>query len=193
MNAKQWAAVAAKMQRRWWSIEIPPQALKQYLDDLADLPAEQVDSAVGAFAREGREFAPTAGMLRQKVVELDTAIPSWDEAWTEIMDAFRQGYSTYAIPSADHWSSPLIADFVRGIGWRSICIEGNDTTFIAQARERWKTRAGRAERDATLVGLPSAGLRVLERANTELTYLKREIATQNAIATAAIAVSKDET
>jgi hypothetical protein len=72
-----WLTIEARITANW-PHQLPPKvALAKWKTDLADLRREQVETAVEALYRDGREFPPNGGQIRAKVVELTIDAPDW--------------------------------------------------------------------------------------------------------------------
>lgn len=167
MTESQTLELVAEVNARWPHAPLPSSTVAIWTHELADLPMDHARAAVAAHDRAGERFPPTAGLVRKLAVELENDLPDWAHVWGEVMAAIRAGFHASRQPPPDHWSTPLIATFVRDVGWRQLCLEGYDTTFSAQCRDKWRALADRVGRDASLVRLPTAGLRRLERVNGE--------------------------
>lgn len=179
MNAVEWKPIAAKMVRRWfhvdWAKATQVGVLDQYLEDLADLPADQVAVAIEVLAREGREFPPPAGLIRERVNELAIDAPEWGEVCRAIARGCSLSAQRYhdgetyddraEFLAAQH---PVVRDFVNAVGWREAALSGSDDrTAQAQVREKYLGFVRRMGRDAAFAGLPAAGLAAIARANGE--------------------------
>ncbi len=167
MTESETLELVAEVNARWPHAPLPSATAALWTHELADLPIDRARSAVAAHDRAGERFPPTAGLVRKLAVEPEQDLPDWAHVWGEVMAALRAGFHASRQPPAEQWSSPLVAAFVRDVGWRRLCLEGYDTTFAAQCRDQWRALAAGAERDAALVGLPTAGLSRLERVNGE--------------------------
>lgn len=179
MNAAEWKPIAARMVRRWphvdWSAYATNGAIDQMLRDLADLPAEHVSAACDALARDGRDYPPTGGQIRQKAVALALDMPPFPEVQRRIGRLLASGYGgPYHNLNPDRHRRALdalpgpVRAFVDSYGARELWSTLQDPdNGPARLRMAWDGFARQAQRDATYVGLPAAaGLPALERANT---------------------------
>lgn len=165
--------MAQRMLKRWpqvnWDDHMQNGVHDQMYKDLADLPGGQVAAAADAWHRDGNEWPPTAGQLRQKVAELQLDAPDWATVAREL----RKGSSlrTAAPARGDAWLAeqhPLVRSFVAAAGWREIDgIGWGDALKDAQVRKKWEGFVARVQREVVYTGLPTAGLSALERLSHE--------------------------
>lgn len=163
MTRSEWFRQVAILQARWPHKPIPEQTAEIWFHDLADIPVEQVESAIMALYREGREWAPNGAQIRKKVAELGADRKDHGAAYELAMRAARtKGYAVGL-----DWlreQDRLVALAAERFPWREFCLEPiEDGTRRAQFREIYKLVAAEDERDAAYAGLPAAGLRGLER------------------------------
>jgi len=167
MTDRQWLNVKARLTSNW-PHQLPPEsALKKWRTDLDDLDGDQVEVAIEALYRDAREFPPNGAQIRAKVLELASDAPTWGEVWDRLWKAAEQfGYSRQgeALEFIGEMS-PLAAEFARQLPFREFCLTTEPQVFHGQARRVWEQMLRRYERDMRLYGLPSAGLRAVERAN----------------------------
>ena len=168
MTLDEWKPIAARIVRRWphvdWQAHAQSGAIDQMFTDLADLEVDHVAAGCEALYRDGREFPPNGAQVRAKVVELGQDVPDWGEAAKVIRDC--AGYLSRRDErlAPEH---PLIAAFVRSVGWTEATHACSpDRMAEAQTRERWAAFVRQQKRDATYLGVPSVGLRQLERVNS---------------------------
>ncbi len=152
----------------WWPHQTwSKETAALYYHDLSEFPADQVFTAAEALYREGGSFPPTGAQIRRNIVALSADVPGFGEVWNRLHRAaqmFGQVRSEEAIEWLAEWH-PLAGEFARILTFREFCKTTNQEVFHGQARRTWEQLCRRTERDATLAGLPSAGLRSLERAN----------------------------
>lgn len=167
MNISEWDELAVKLQALWPSRPIPEQSIDLYFADLSEFEAEQVEAAILACYRSGREWAPNGAQIRLKLLELRTDTISHGEAYRLTLEAAgpRGGFSTGLTWLRDQ--SPLAAEAAEQYGWRDFCLAENvpDTTRRAQYRDLFNTVAKRDGDREKYRGLEAAGLKVLEAAN----------------------------
>lgn len=171
MKRSEWLGIVQRLRASWPHSPLPDETIAVWWEEVEDLPADQVASALRTFIREGREFAPTGGMLRKRVTELALDAPEWGRALASLErmadlpeSMVAGGARTHPRSDALAASPPVIQHFVREHGWEQIRAglygDGSDE---ARLRDKWRTFVARTERDGTLVGLPAADLRALER------------------------------
>ena len=172
MTDAEWAKVIAVISANWPSSPPPEAALQKWKTDLDDIQVEQVVVAIEALYRDGREFCPNGGQIRKKVVELAADTPGYGEAWELLQRAVRR-FGADQEQKALKWideQDALAARAIQQIGWRAYCTSNIDDepTWRAQFRQIYEAIADRTERDAAYDGLPSAGLKTLERGKSDL-------------------------
>jgi hypothetical protein len=75
------ARLLAMVEKRWPHAPLPLGSGDVWLEDLADVPAEEVRAAVTDYARAGERFPPTSGYVRSEVLRrAQVAPPSFDDA-----------------------------------------------------------------------------------------------------------------
>lgn len=168
MNRAEWSEIAGIMTANWPHQVIPDASLAKFYEDLRDLPAEQVHAGVEAVYRSGAAFPPNGAQIRRQIIDLNLDLPTWGEVWNQIMHAVGK-FGTWNEDKAQDELGvfhPLALQLVREVGFRSICLcEDPLTVLEAQCRRKWEQMTARVERDGMLTGLPSGGLRTLERVN----------------------------
>lgn len=94
MRAQEFAAqVGPRLLRAWTNSRLEqPDVMTHYADVLQDLPMAHVIAAVTSYEAEGREFAPSAGALRKRVIEMQIDAPPWHGAWEWIRRLPHAGY-----------------------------------------------------------------------------------------------------
>ena len=115
-----------------------------YYQLLQDVPTDELKAAVlHCLGESGRRFAPSIGEIRGAVSELrgmSANVPSAFQAWQEVLRQFSLTGS-YGTPQFSH---PLIAQAVRQMGWRELCLSENqiaDRARFIQCYEQLMSRA----------------------------------------------------
>jgi hypothetical protein len=100
--------------------------------------------------REGKEFAPTAGMILKRTVELQLDPPDWADAARELGKCLAYGERVYRQGEFHDdragrlEQAPLsVREFVRSVGWRQIEGWESDTAAEAQLRNKWSAFVAR--------------------------------------------------
>lgn len=121
-----------------------------YYQDLRDLPADLLAAAC-AKARTNTErnlaFAPSTGEIRAAATEIlrtIAGVPSSYQAWQEVLRVIVE-VGSYRTPEFSH---PLIADAVRTLGWRNLCLSEDQTSDRFRFIQAYEQLASRAESDA---------------------------------------------
>lgn len=185
MTAQEWLDIAATIQARWPNVELPVATLEQWGNDLLDLPADQVAATVDVMYREGREFAPNAGLIRKRLVELLLDPPEWGEVLEQLREVERSppakatgelipredgaDIAVIAHPRDDVLSRthPMVVAFYEHLG-SSIPAGVNpaDGSGEARLREKWVGFQRVATRRGSFEGIEPAGLPALERVSS---------------------------
>lgn len=159
MSGEEWARIV-KVITANWPHQLPPvDSLDKWGSDLEDLEAGHVLAGVEALYRDGREFPPNGGQIREKVRELEQREePDHGEAWAMAMTAVGK-FGWYEKDEALPWleeRSVLVAEAVRRFGYRDLCMfDLADVSIVrAQFREIFKSLKQRAERNERYIGLP---------------------------------------
>jgi len=154
--------------------DVDAAVLDIYVEDLADLPTEQVAQAIREL-RKSVVFFPAIGEIRNRVVQIIAGAilvdpeACWSEVLREIKRVGTAGTVTYFMDGemrtiTRQFSSPMIERAVQQIGWSEICGAQVEKmgTIRAQFREAIKAIqrreidaivSGRATDNATLTKL----------------------------------------
>lgn len=152
-----WNDFVAELRSRWPNPRITSDAVRIYHGDLTAIgatPAE-ASAALRALDDGSRNFAPSPGTVRAKVMELREPDPiDHGEAWRLAMEAVRK-FSSYREEEALEWLmevDPALAYSVRVYGYGDLCSFDlrNESTVRAQFRDIYKNAAGRVARDRAL-------------------------------------------
>lgn len=176
MSPQEWREIAKRVIAKWPHQPPPPASLAESFNALSDLDAGQVMAAVESFYRDGREWPPTGGMLRQRVVELQLDAPEWAEALKWLKRYAQTGTINPAYGSREIYRAKgagvlaampaRVAEFVEALGDRQLWeASEQDGGGEARLREKWLAHSRRQQREGALAGLPDSGLATLERVN----------------------------
>lgn len=169
MTRAEWMETLALMRVNWPHVAAPDDPVaEKWFRDLAHLPGERVQVAVEALYRDGREFPPNGAQILSKVNELTRDDLSVGEAWRLAHRAAR-----IADPEkAQRWleeQCPAAAEAVRQISGPYLSyMKADEPTVRAQFRDIYRNVIAAQRRDDLYAGLPSAGLRGLERGSRKL-------------------------
>lgn len=167
MTADEWDVLTVELLAYWPNREIPDKSFELWFRDLSEFDAEQVEAAIIAIYRDGREWAPNGAQIRNKLLELRADDGGWTRAYALALEAaMHHGGAEYGGLSWLRDQDELAARAVEAYGWRDFCLsDAPDTSRRAQFRDMFTELAASAERHDRYRGLPSGGLRVIERAN----------------------------
>lgn len=130
-----------------YSNELSDERFDFYVEMLKDIPAATLSKAVKQLIYTAK-FLPSIAEIRAVAVdttkvENGTKEPDADEAWGEVQRAIMAcGYTN--VPK---FSSPVVADAVKSLGWKDICMTPADDTSIlrAQFRRAYEAALGRQQ------------------------------------------------
>ncbi|HSC21900.1 MAG TPA: hypothetical protein VLC07_09250 [Solirubrobacterales bacterium] len=168
MKRSEWIECLGLMRVNWPHVSIDETVAAKWFADLQDLPGDQVKAAIETLYRDGREFPPNGAQILRKVSELGRDDPDHGEAWRLARRASRKADPQEAF----RWlfeQSPAAAEAVQEMSGFQLSYQLDDeATVRAQFRDIYKQIVARNRRDDTYAGLPSAGLRGLERGPRKL-------------------------
>jgi hypothetical protein len=188
MKASEWLKIVGAIADRWPHASLPESTVTQWGRDLADLPGVQVAAGLESLYRDGREFPPNAGQIRQRVAELAVAAPDWHEAhealhriarleeWTigDSHEEERDGVPVVIVDSevrprddALAAAHPLVRAFYEAIGQAGVLAGTDGGNDEARLRQKWEAFVKRATRREAYRGIPAGGLRELEAIEAE--------------------------
>lgn len=129
--------------------------LRDYIADLSDLPAPLVVDAITKLRRSST-FMPSVAEIRDMVVNAAVPELSSGEAWSVVQKQIgKHGFKGY---ERCDFGDQAIADAVRSVGWRRICLDDNEKGFVRRdfdtAYETAVKRQRRGVQDGT-VALPA--------------------------------------
>jgi hypothetical protein len=168
MQRSEWIEALALMRVNWPHVALDEQVAAKWFRDLERHPGDQVKVAIEALYRDGREFPPNGAQILAKLFELGRDEIDHGEAWKLAKQA-----AIKADPKeASAWleeQSPLAAEAVRRISGAQLSyLNEDEATVRAQFRDIFKNLVEGQRRDDAYAGLPSAGLRGLERGPRQL-------------------------
>jgi len=123
-----------------------------YYQTLGDIPSDELKAAVlHCISESGRAFAPSVGEIRGAVAELRSFavnVPSSFQAWQEVQKQILENGGEHGHPV---WSSPLVAEAVRRMGWRNLRMSGDQTADRARFLQCYEQLVGRATKEEMLL------------------------------------------
>lgn len=102
---------------------------------LVDISLSEAEVVLIDYARSGAEFPPTAGVIAERALTMreraaGTYPPDADQALAEVRHYTSTRGLTHGQP--EHWSHPAVADVVKAIGWRELCLADNPDVMRGQ-------------------------------------------------------------
>lgn len=166
MTREEWIDAVKWISANWPHAEIPNATLAVWWEDVEDLDGEAVRAALRTMS--DRKFPPSGGEVRVAVVELSRDDPDHGEAWRLVQRAQVKGLHREHGHAGLEWleeEAPLVAEAVRRFGPDSLSIYSlsDESTVRAQFRDVYNAVVRDAQRGERLQGLPTGGLRRLER------------------------------
>lgn len=166
MTLEEWEEIQVGMLAYWPNRSVSAESFRLWFADLEEFPAEQVGAAIRALGRDGREWIPTGGQIREKVLELREPAMDHSEAYELAMRAAGEGGGFHRGLEWLEERSPLAAAAVRQFGWRDWCFQQLEPgTRRAQFREVFRSVAERQAARERYRGLEAAGLPGLTRSS----------------------------
>lgn len=138
--------VLAYLASAYPSASVSKETATVYFDVLKDLPFEACRDEARRLVRSSQWF-PSAAVIRRGVCEQAGLLSkSPDRAWNEITGAVKE----IGIYGKAEWSDAIVAEAVRTIGWREICMSENQGVLRAHFFKVYEKIASSA--DAKIVG-----------------------------------------
>ena len=139
MTPKEAIKVMVILTAAYPSANISNETIEIYTKFLSDLSFE-MGQAVALQLISSSKWFPSIAELRQAVVKmLPDEIPSAEQAWSEVEQAFHS-FGSYNSPV---FSSPVIAQAVQAMGWRNLCLSDNpvaDRAHFFKIYESYRVR-----------------------------------------------------
>jgi hypothetical protein len=123
-----------------------------YWQTLSDIASDELKAAVlHCITQSGRAFAPSIGEIRGAVAELRSIsanVPPSFQAWQEVQRQILINGGDYGKPE---WSSPLVEEAVKRMGWRNLRMSEDQTADRARFLQCYEQIVERATRDEMLL------------------------------------------
>jgi hypothetical protein len=163
MTADQWDEITVVMLAYWPNKDIPSESFDVWFNDLSEFESEHVEAAIIALGRDGREWMPNGGQIRNKLIELRQPVIGHERAYELAMYAAGPGGGFNAGLEWLRAESALAAEAVETYGWREFCLNGqiDEGTRRAQYREVFKNIAARSNQQQRYAGIEAKGLKGL--------------------------------
>lgn len=170
--------------------DVDAAVLDIYVEDLADLPTDQVVQAIREL-RKSVVFFPAIGEIRSRVVHIvaGAILVDPEASWAEVMRQVKRVGAAGSVSYFDRgewhtisrqFSSPMVERAVEQIGWAEICMADVEKmgTIRAQFRDALKA-IQRREVDAIVSGRATDGAGLTKLASGDapnVTALPRKVA-----------------
>lgn len=123
-----------------------------YFQTLNDIPTDELKAAVlHCISESGRAFAPSVGEIRGAVALLrsySVNVPSAYQAWQEVQKQILENGGDYGRPV---WSSRLVEEAVRRMGWRNLRMSEDQTADRARFLQCYEQLVQRATQEEMLL------------------------------------------
>jgi hypothetical protein len=123
-----------------------------YYQTLGDIASDELKAAVlHCITQSGRAFAPSVGEIRGAVAELRSLsanVPSSFQAWQEVQEQILINGGDYGTPE---WSSPLVEEAVKRMGWRALRMSEDQTADRARFLQCYEQIVDRATKREMLL------------------------------------------
>jgi hypothetical protein len=123
-----------------------------YYQTLSDIDSGELKAAVlHCISQSGRAFAPSIGEIRGAVAELRSIasnVPASFQAWQEVQQQILVNGGDYGTPE---WSSPLVEEAVKRMGWRNLRMSEDQTADRARFLQCYEQIVERATKQEMLL------------------------------------------
>lgn len=176
MTRGEWLEIAAMMAANWPHRPMPDASLAKFYADLKEFEAADVQAAVEALYRDGREFPPSGAQIRGRLLEHDDDAPDFAAVYGWLMKLGMAGYTSpyygdrfpRTVDRCERVLASMpaaVRDFVLATGRAQLIGNLNDPdNGEARLRWKWEQWQRRRTRDQNLIGLPG-GLGAVGRVN----------------------------
>lgn len=160
MTKAEWIELVREIRAQWPQAELPDETIAVWYRDVGeDVTSEAARQAVVAFAREGREWPPTGGMIRAKAVEFANPVSDWGQAWN-LLDSAARKIGHAREDEALAWiaeTSPEAAEAAKRLPFASYCLsdESEQANWRAQFRDIYRLVCEQGRKRALHPELPS--------------------------------------
>ena len=137
MTKEEFGKIAAALKTYYTTDNFLPNkaAVELWYYQLKDLDYQLIQAAVNKWVAINK-WQPSIAELREMAMNIkDGKIPSWSEAWEEVMTAIHK-YGIYATPEALERMRPLTRQAVARIGFNNICICKSENIGIEMSHFR---------------------------------------------------------
>lgn len=125
------------------------QALDLWFFQLQDIPYQVAEIALNKWVSLNK-WSPSIADIREMATSISHGeLPSWGDAWEEVLRAIRK-YGSYRPVEAMNSLSPLARKATERIGFRNLCISENISADRANFRMIYEQLAEREKKEAQL-------------------------------------------
>lgn len=135
------------------------QAMDLWLYQLEDIPYDVAVAVLNEWVALNK-WSPSIADIREMATSIRLGdMPSWGDAWEEVLKAIRQ-YGLYRADEAVNSLAPTAQKAIKRIGFTNICLSDNLTADRANFRQIYEAIAEREKKEAQLS--PSLQTRIAE-------------------------------
>ncbi len=125
------------------------QALDLWFFQLQDIPYQVAEISLNKWVSLNK-WSPSIADIREMATSISHGeLPSWGDAWEEVLRAIRK-YGSYRPVEAMNSLSPLARKATERIGFRNLCISENISADRANFRMIYEQLAEREKKEAQL-------------------------------------------
>jgi len=151
MTKKEFATFAMALQTYYPRENLLPnnQAMELWFAQLQDIPYKVAEVGLNKWVSLNK-WSPSIADIREMASSIAHGeLPSWGDAWEEVLRAIRQ-YGSYRPVEAMNSLSPLARKATERIGFRNLCVSENISADRANFRMIYEQLADRERKEAQL-------------------------------------------
>lgn len=151
MTKEEFGKIAAALKTYYPTDNFLPNraAVELWYFQLKDLDYKLMQAAVNKWVAINK-WQPTIAELREMAINIEKGeIPSWSEAWEEVMTTIRK-YGIYATPEALASMHPLTRQAVGRIGFSNLCMSENIGVEMSHFRRMYEAMQREAQIERAL-------------------------------------------
>lgn len=151
MTKKEFATFAMALQTYYPRENLLPnnQAMELWFAQLQDIPYKVAEVGLNKWVSLNK-WSPSIADIREMASSIAHGeLPSWGDAWEEVLRAIRR-YGSYRPVEAMNSLSPLARKATERIGFRNLCVSENISADRANFRMIYEQLADREKKEAQL-------------------------------------------